>query len=331
MCPLHPERARLAEGSTRCSAAMENFAPARSKWGKKSNTRAPTNPSGAIVHAAGLALRKLFIPQMPSVTVPTHEFNLPSCGLSIDICSRDKFQVRPANQSLGIPETVCHALCGLARRFGGNMAVESQQVWNFGLDAYSKVCASLQAAPFARCRVEAPPAWIVQTMLQVHASAAQTGEEAWESLKEYMSRLSSNTESACQLLPFQQEGICFGLSRKGRCLLADDMGLGKTLQALTVIAQYQKEWPALVVTPATLRLVWREQAFQWLPHLLPGHWCVQVIMHGRQQVDPQAQLVIVSYELLAKHPDVRHVTSRSCRLAQMARHSRLSLLTSLNT
>lgn len=32
------------------------------------------------------------------------------------------------------------------------------------------------------------------------------------------------------LLPFQYEGVQFGLRRGGRCLIADEMGLGKTLQ-----------------------------------------------------------------------------------------------------
>ena len=34
------------------------------------------------------------------------------------------------------------------------------------------------------------------------------------------------------LLPFQFDGIKFGLRRGGRCLIADEMGLGKTLQVL---------------------------------------------------------------------------------------------------
>lgn len=32
------------------------------------------------------------------------------------------------------------------------------------------------------------------------------------------------------LLPFQLEGVRFGLRRGGRCLIADEMGLGKTIQ-----------------------------------------------------------------------------------------------------
>lgn len=41
------------------------------------------------------------------------------------------------------------------------------------------------------------------------------------------------------LLPFQMDGLKFGLQRGGRCLIADEMGLGKTLQvALTSIFQF---------------------------------------------------------------------------------------------
>lgn len=36
------------------------------------------------------------------------------------------------------------------------------------------------------------------------------------------------------LLPFQLDGVCFGLRRGGRCLIADEMGLGKTLQVNVV-------------------------------------------------------------------------------------------------
>lgn len=34
------------------------------------------------------------------------------------------------------------------------------------------------------------------------------------------------------LLPFQLDGVRFGLRRGGCCLIADEMGLGKTLQVL---------------------------------------------------------------------------------------------------
>ena len=55
------------------------------------------------------------------------------------------------------------------------------------------------------------------------------------------------------LLPFQKEGINFGISRGGRVLIADDMGLGKTIQALGIAQFYYNEWPLLVVTPSSMR------------------------------------------------------------------------------
>lgn len=45
------------------------------------------------------------------------------------------------------------------------------------------------------------------------------------------------------------------MSHNGRALIADDMGLGKTIQALGVAAYYRQEWPLLVVTPSSVRLV----------------------------------------------------------------------------
>lgn len=32
------------------------------------------------------------------------------------------------------------------------------------------------------------------------------------------------------LMPFQREGVAFGVAHEGRCLIGDDMGLGKTIQ-----------------------------------------------------------------------------------------------------
>lgn len=46
----------------------------------------------------------------------------------------------------------------------------------------------------------------------------------------------------------------YGISKKGRCIIADDMGLGKTIQALGIAAYYQQNWPLLIVTPSSMRL-----------------------------------------------------------------------------
>lgn len=57
------------------------------------------------------------------------------------------------------------------------------------------------------------------------------------------------------LMPFQTEGVCFGISRDGRCLIGDDMGLGKSIQALGIAHYYYREWPLLIVCPSSMRYI----------------------------------------------------------------------------
>jgi len=98
----------------------------------------------------------------------------------------------------------------------------------------------------------------------------------------------------------------FGLQRGGRVLLGDEMGLGKTLQALLLAAQYEAEWPLLVVAPSSLRFVWREQAAQWLPHLVGADGGqVQVIRTGKDKVNKCARVVVTTYDLLRRSESLR--------------------------
>ncbi len=41
------------------------------------------------------------------------------------------------------------------------------------------------------------------------------------------------------LLPFQHQGVRFGLQHNGRVMLADEMGVGKTLQAIALACCYE--------------------------------------------------------------------------------------------
>ena len=41
------------------------------------------------------------------------------------------------------------------------------------------------------------------------------------------------------LLPFQRDGVRFGLSHVGRCLIGDEMGVGKTLQAIALASCFE--------------------------------------------------------------------------------------------
>lgn len=84
-----------------------------------------------------------------------------------------------------------------------------------------------------------------------------------------ISGISSKLNQA--LLPFQREGVFFGIHLKGRVLIADDMGLGKTLQALALANYYLSDWPLLILTPSSMKYSWNEAVRVWLPHVPLHH------------------------------------------------------------
>ncbi len=85
-------------------------------------------------------------------------------------------------------------------------------------------------------------------------------------------------------------------------ILADDMGLGKTLQVLTWIAA-DHAGQTLVVCPVTLVDTWVRQAQQFTPDLR-----VQAC-HGadRRAMDPDADVVVTTYGLLAREQGLKEV------------------------
>ncbi|EKX39033.1 hypothetical protein GUITHDRAFT_76774, partial [Guillardia theta CCMP2712] len=101
-----------------------------------------------------------------------------------------------------------------------------------------------------------------------------------------------------KLLPFQREGVLFGLAREGRVLIGDEMGLGKTVQAIAIAAAYLDEWPLLIVCPSSMRCMWAQELVNWLPgELTPQD--VNTIFSGRDVVGNQL-VTIISYDLFCK-------------------------------
>ncbi|KAM7269724.1 hypothetical protein ACFE04_025221 [Oxalis oulophora] len=100
-------------------------------------------------------------------------------------------------------------------------------------------------------------------------------------------------------MPFQLEGVKFGLRRGGRCLLADEMGVGKTIQAIGIAGCFINDGHILVVCPAVLRYSWAEELERWLPFCLPSD--IHLVF-GHQ--DSPAHLtrcpkvVVISYTML---------------------------------
>ncbi|KAF2312835.1 hypothetical protein GH714_040885 [Hevea brasiliensis] len=101
------------------------------------------------------------------------------------------------------------------------------------------------------------------------------------------------------LLPFQLDGLRFGLRRGGRCLIADEMGLGKTLQAIAIAGCFMNEGPILVVCPAILRFSWAEELERWLPSCLPSE--IHLVFGHRNNpayLTRCPRVVVISYTML---------------------------------
>lgn len=103
------------------------------------------------------------------------------------------------------------------------------------------------------------------------------------------------------LYPFQEDGIKFGISRGGRCLIADDMGLGKTIQALGIVDYYRSEWPLLIVCPSSMRYQWEEEIHNNLP-TVPCH-NIYVLTKGNEHIE-NVKVLIASYDLMCKQKNV---------------------------
>jgi SNF2 family DNA or RNA helicase len=115
------------------------------------------------------------------------------------------------------------------------------------------------------------------------------------------SRALEQAPSLLRLKPFQMEGLRYILSRGGRALIADEMGCGKTIQALAAVAAFGT-WPVIIITPASLRLVWVEEIERWLPQILrPSD--IHVIFESNdmlpqsREVPISAKVVITSYTM----------------------------------
>lgn len=131
-------------------------------------------------------------------------------------------------------------------------------------------------------------------------------DKALRRVEAFCERLPRGVQDRYPVLPYQREGVAFGLHRGGRVLFGDEMGLGKTAQALLLTAQYVNEWPLLVIAPSSLRFAWRDQAAQWLPHLVGNEGQhVYVIKHGKDKPTSDARIVVSTYDLLRRYEFLR--------------------------
>lgn len=106
--------------------------------------------------------------------------------------------------------------------------------------------------------------------------------------------------------PYQVHGIKWLASRK-KALLADEMGLGKTVQALRAVP---RTYGGIIVAPASLKLVWRDEILRWRPDLHP-----MVMRPGEFIVPTAGEVTITSYESLPE-PQSRNYLIHDARVNQ---------------
>lgn len=97
------------------------------------------------------------------------------------------------------------------------------------------------------------------------------------------------------LMPFQRAGVAYALARKNT-LFGDEMGLGKTVQAIAVCNATSPR-RVLIVCPASLKINW---AREWAKF---STLTLSVGMANGVWPDPEPDVVIVNYDILAKHAD----------------------------
>ncbi len=123
--------------------------------------------------------------------------------------------------------------------------------------------------------------------------------EAWR--KNVLTASAANPALPELLRPYQRRGVewmhhlcdvgCHGL-------LADEMGLGKTLQVLTLLAtRPHADRPSIIVCPASVVPVWREEIARFFPHL-----AVDVLKTGNDFTSRKDSVIwLASYTQLRKH------------------------------
>ena len=114
-----------------------------------------------------------------------------------------------------------------------------------------------------------------------------------------------------ELRPFQRAAVAYALAQR-RTFLADEQGLGKTIEALAVL-QADGAFPAAVVCPASMKLVWKRECERWI-----GQHSIAVV-HGRggqgwaASGADTADVVVCNYDILEAH--AQRLAARGLRAA----------------
>lgn len=177
------------------------------------------------------------------------------------------------------------------RRIGGGSWDVRSRCWIFPLSAHDRIMEALHSV--AGVRVNVSP------LNPIPIAVLKAANSVSDDSSRYC-HIPSNLEE--QLMPFQREGVRFGLTRGGRCLIGDEMGLGKTVQALALASAYRDEWPGLIISPSSLREQWADALHRWLGVVEDR---IYVVHSGKDALNVPRDggaldFVIISYNFLDK-------------------------------
>lgn len=103
--------------------------------------------------------------------------------------------------------------------------------------------------------------------------------------------------------PFQEYGVAFIQSRKGRAIIADQMRVGKSVQSLLWIAECSRK-TTLILCKVTNKETWRREILKWIPeatiHVVNGFY------HKDSQL-PDAEFYIANYDIIAVKREINKI------------------------
>ncbi|XP_011876001.1 PREDICTED: SWI/SNF-related matrix-associated actin-dependent regulator of chromatin subfamily A-like protein 1 [Vollenhovia emeryi] len=165
------------------------------------------------------------------------------------------------------------------------------RIWSFHLNDHDSLMQKLMTSDY-----KMPVTRIPDNILQIFKRNLKSGNQIPE---QDLSKIDKTLTSI--LMPFQRDGICYGISKSGRCMIADDMGLGKTIQALGIAHYFKESWPLLIVAPSSVKYQWSQAIYEFLPSV-PTHY-VHHFVNTKDCIDDD-KITIISYDLLARAVDV---------------------------
>ncbi|XP_047032444.1 SWI/SNF-related matrix-associated actin-dependent regulator of chromatin subfamily A-like protein 1 [Helicoverpa zea] len=263
------------------------------------NQNTPSKPwPGQISSPQPCSSNGAFKSSMTSNSNRSHPYSKPKTGRSeennvpvgkvvsgtVYLISEDRFEVNPSE--------FCAPLINIFKSLPSKSYDAKSKLWNFSVNDYQQLMSKV--APLAPHIVLGPiPPYVLRVLR----------EESMDPSCVDLSPVEATLRN--KLMPFQAEGVRFGISRRGRCMIADDMGLGKTFQALAIASYYRHNWPLLIVTTSSMRETWQSKIQELLPSVPMMN--IATLTSGKDTqfvADKQTEVVIVSYKITSMYQDL---------------------------